>query len=675
MIHEYTLLPQPQTVRYDGGIFTLRPHLLIRTNCTKWADRFAQAMGTFTPQVKELPRLDEERLFIHLGEAESCPMEIPTQSEGYAIVVAPQYARILARDERGLANGVATWEQMVRQSSAAMPCVEIVDFPALANRGLMLDISRGRVYTLEYLKDLVVLMASLKLNVLQLYIEHTFAFSFLDDVHAGSDPITAAEIVELDSWCREHHVELQPNLQSFGHCNRLLTTPGYRHLRESDLYWTLSPADEGTYTLLKRMYDEYLPLFSSALLNIDSDETYDLGSGRSAALMAQMGDGRLYLQHLLRLRDLAAAQGKRLMVFGDVILHHPELIAEVPDDIVFLDWIYDPLDEYKTSAVFEKAGKPFWVCPGTGAWNTLFPRQEGAVRNITGLTLEGIRHGALGMLLCDWGDHGNYGMPALSYYAYAVAAATSWSGRDVDIALITKAFGVALGEPALADLHNLLSGIHRLPAMWSKNRSQCVIALFDEPLMGRTLTAPLPPADLEPMRPLPVGVAGVLDAESHHLMRPIFQLPEASLTGIEQIVAAARPLIDGIVDASYWSQYQYTVDAYALIVDKVRLGHRIRAGFTTCALDTATLLDWEIELRRMIQRYAHLQIAFIDIWRSVAKLSEIDQTLAYFAHIIERLDYLKAFLTTQRLALQTNHEPDYALATYQTAGYRSLPTY
>jgi hypothetical protein len=117
------------------------------------------------------------------------------------------------------------------------------------------------------------------------------------------------------------------------------------------------------------------------------------------------------------------------------------------------------------------------------------------------------------------------------------------------------------------------------------------------------------------------------------------------------------------------------VDAYALMVDKVRLGRRIRAGFATCALDTAALLDWEIELRRMIQRYAHLQIAFIDIWRSVAKLSEIDQTLVYFAHILERLDYLKSFLTTQRLALQTNHEPDYALATYQTAGYRSLPTY
>jgi len=291
------------------------------------------------------------------------------------------------------------------------------------------------------------------------------------------------------------------------------------------------------------------------------------------------------------------------------------------------------------------------------------------------LTLEGIRHGASGMLLCDWGDHGNYGMPALSYYAYAVAAAVSWTGEKPDDDTLPQAFETALAEPNLAKLHTLFQEIHRLPALWSKNRSQCIIALFDEPLVGRTLTAPLPPPDLEPMRPLPAGIDGVLDPESHHLMRPIFQLPEETLAGIERIVTQARPLANEIINTTYRSQYQYTVDVYALLVDKVRLGRRIRAGFLTSSLDCETLLDWENDLRRMIQRYTHLQIAFIDIWRSVAKLSEIDQTLVYFAHIIERLDYLKAFLTTQRQALQTNHEPDYALATYQTAGYRSLPTY
>lgn len=675
MNEKYNLLPQPHSIRYREGEFRIDSAKPISTNRVSLVRRFFEASGLDASQVRECEPRAREPAYVFIGEGVSDPADPPDHPEGYAIRVDSDCARIAAHTDRGLAYGISTWAQMTRQFPESMPAVEIIDFPVLANRGLMLDMSRGRVYTLDYLKKLVTLMASLKLNVLQLYIEHTFEFSFLEEVHRGSGPITASEIRELDEWCRFYDVELQPNLQSFGHCNRLLTTKEFRSLRESDLYWTLSPADEGSYSLLERMYDEYLPLFSSALFNIDSDETYDLGSGRSSRLMREMGNGRLYLQHLLRLREIAAGKGKKLMVFGDVIVHHPELIAEVPDDIVFLDWIYDPLNEYRTPAVFEKAGKPYWVCPGTGAWNTLFPRQEGAVRNIAGLVREGIRHGTEGMLLCDWGDHGNYGMPSHSYYAYAVAAAASWSGEAIEIGMLPAAFGKLLGEAALGDLHVLLEGIHRLPALWSKNRSQCVIALFDEPLTGRSLTSPLPPADLIPMKPLPPGVAGVLDPESHHLMRPIFRLPPETLDGIQKIANQARPLLASISDASLHSQYQYTLDAYSLMVDKVRLGGRIREGFSNCDLDADILLDWEIELRDLIKRYTRLEIDFIDIWRSFAKCSEIDLTLTYFAHIIERLDYLKAFIAAQRLNIQANREPDYALATYQTAGYRSLPTY
>ena len=87
------------------------------------------------------------------------------------------------------------------------------------------------------------------------------------------------------------------------------------------------------------------------------------------------------------------------------------------------------------------------------------------------------------------------------------------------------------------------------------------------------------------------------------------------------------------------------------------------------------ILDWERELRLLIGRYTSLEIAFIDNWRTFAKQSEIAITLTYFAHIMERLDYLKAWLGVQREALQTYHEVDYAFASYETAGYQSLPTY
>ncbi len=677
----YSLLPKPQLIVYAPEEFILQhKDLEIYTNSSKIGEKVRETLPFARREIICKPKVEGDRFFTQIGKTnrnviDPALVEVPSHPQGYVLKVEKGSVIIMSTTEQGLFYGFATWKQLVSQSEDSIRCLSIEDWPVLNNRGVMVDLSRGRVLTLEYLNDLVVTLASMKMNVLQLYIEHTFAFSFLSDVHEGTDPMTAEEIRALDAWCKEHYIELQANLQSFGHCNRLLTTKGYRHLRESDLYWTLSPSVEESYTLLDRMYAEFLPNFTSSILNVDSDETYDLGSDKSSSLMQEMGQGPLYLRHLLRLRSLAKKQGKTLMVFGDVVLHHPELLEEVPDDIIFLDWIYDPLERYTTPSKFAQAKKTFWVCPGTGAWNSLFPRQEGAYRNIMDLTLEGIEQGTEGMLLCDWGDHGSYAMPSFSYFSYAASSQVSWTGKDPGQAEVSCAFSLCMGEPPLEQLHMLLPEIHRLPALWSKNRSQCVIALFDEPLQGRMLTHPLPPKDLHYFKALPEGVSGVLDKESHHLMRPLFSLSNETLTSIKGIARKARPFAKGLSNASLKAQYGWLCDALDLLSDKVRLGREIREHFKATTLDCDLILDWEGELRLLIGRYARLEIEFIDIWRSFAKQSEIAITLTYFAHIMERLDYLKAWLGRQREAIETNHEVDYAFASYETAGYLSLPTY
>ena len=671
---KYSIIPTPQKIVYDNSKSTLDlASAALYTNCIEMAERFLDLTALKGLAPKEVSC--EDLYFLAIGSQETL---VPlADDQGYTLVIDETSIRIASFTEQGLWYGCMTLLQILNQDSddSQFQMCKIIDAPVLPNRGVMLDVSRGRVYTLSYLKDVAVLLSKMKLNVLQLYIEHTYEFSFLQKVHEGSNPLSAQEIRELDAWCKNYYIELQPNLQSFGHCNRLLTTAGLRHLRESDLYWTLSVAHDETYELLEKMYEEYLPNFTSPILNIDSDETYDLGSRASKTLMNQMGQGPLYLQHLLKVRELAKKQGKRLMVFGDVILHHPELLKQVPEDIIFLDWIYDPLPSYETPKQFAKAGCSFWVCPGTGAWNTLFPRQDGAYQNIMGLTLQGVANGAQGMLLCDWGDHGSYTPPAFSFPAFAVSAQASWSGEDPGVSYILQAVAKMLNEPALYSLHSILPAIHRLPAMWSKNRSQCVIALFDEPLCGRMITNPSPLDTLEALKPLPEDIKGVLDPESHHLMRPLFSISQKSLDEIRKIAEEARTASLKIQSESMKAQYLWLCDALELIVEKVRLGRHIRTQFLSAEVTEDQLLDWDAELRLMIRRYAVLQQNFVAWWNLVAKQSEIAITLTYFAHIIERLDYLRNWLLKQRQALETFHEVDYALSTYETAGYKSLPTY
>ncbi len=64
------------------------------------------------------------------------------------------------------------------------------DHPDLPVRGVMLDISRDKVPTMATLEAVIDRLASLKVNQVQLYSEHTFAYRNHPEVHAAASPST-----------------------------------------------------------------------------------------------------------------------------------------------------------------------------------------------------------------------------------------------------------------------------------------------------------------------------------------------------------------------------------------------------------------------------------------------------------------------------------------------------
>ena len=101
-----------------------------------------------------------------------------------------------------------------------------------ARRGLMLDISRNRVPTIQTLHSLIDALQVLNYNELQLYTEHTFAFAEHKTVWQNASPMTAKEILQLDGYCAERGIELVPNQNSFGHMERWLKHADYKSLAE-----------------------------------------------------------------------------------------------------------------------------------------------------------------------------------------------------------------------------------------------------------------------------------------------------------------------------------------------------------------------------------------------------------------------------------------------------------
>lgn len=375
------------------------------------------------------------------------------------------------RNEEGLRAGVATLRQLLREHGRRLPCLSIRDHADFAHRGLMLDVSRGRVPKLETLMQLASHLADFKINELQLYIEHTFAYRNYEPVWRDWGALTGEEILQLDAHCRRLGIELVPNQNSFGHLRYWLEHPPLKKLAETNKAWpdgggafirhpaTLAPNHPGTIPFLRELYDELLPHFTSRRINVGCDETWDLGLGQSKALCEKLGKGRVYLNFLKKIHRETSARGKQMLFWGDIILHYPELVKDLPENCVALNWGYEknhPFD--KEAGTFAKSKIPFYVCPGTATWMSAIGRHDTAFANLQTAARMGRKHGALGYLNTDWGDGGHPQPLAVSYLPYLVGASMSWCAESFDEKLLAPVisrdvfedFSGSAGKAALA---------------------------------------------------------------------------------------------------------------------------------------------------------------------------------------------------------------------------------
>lgn len=457
-----TLLPTPRRLRDRDGVFRLRrnlPIVLTGSNDDDFRSACALRSAVAHRTGLVLP-IETHGRTKDLGPR----IELTRRAEGgqsYRIRARPEVVTVIGDGAPGLRYGVETLSQMVRRS---IPACDVTDAPDLERRGLLIDVSRGKVPTLETLKGIVDLMVRLKLNLLMLYTEHTFRFRRHPLIGKDASPMTASEVRELDAYTAERHVELVPTLQSLGHMHQLLKIKGYQHLAESERCWSISPALEETYQLLEDLYAEYLGNFRSPWFNANCDEPVDLGKGQSKPWAEREGRGAVYRTHLERVEALARSFGKSTMVWGDVVHEHPEQISLLSRDLLLLDWWYEADHDFRRVRVFEKHGIPFMVCPGTSSWNALFPRVDNAIANIKGHADAGKKYGARGLVNTDWGDNGHYNLLGNSLFGFAWGAQTSWSTSDVDLRVFDGAFSRHVFDDSSTipgRLYRRLGSLHR----------------------------------------------------------------------------------------------------------------------------------------------------------------------------------------------------------------------
>ncbi|OGV77580.1 MAG: hypothetical protein A3K19_08990 [Lentisphaerae bacterium RIFOXYB12_FULL_65_16] len=415
---------------------------------------------------------------------------LPAQggTEGYALSAAPERLLIHAAGTQGLLHGVQTARQLIRANltNHSLPEIAIQDWPSLRYRGFQDDITRGPSSRLSMLETEVVLSSEFKMNFFTYYMEHQYAFTKHPAIGPADGSLTPGELRDLVAFAQPYGVDILGCQQSFGHSWQILRHKEYEHLRETS--GILCPVKEETYQLLDELYAEQVPLTPFPMFNICCDETEGLGTGPSKELADKIGVGGVYAQHLRRVHDLLKDKyGKRMMMWGDIILRHPENLKEIPQDTVMLTWGYHAGDSFENQITpFAKSGYDFFVCPGVSCWSRILPDFACANKNIRNFVRDGAKLGALGMLNTTWDDDGeNFNAP--NWHGALWGAECAWNGSTTEIDAFNRRIGAVLfGETAdhFGQAIALLTRTHTLPGFdgmmdrrfWALDVAECPVS-------------------------------------------------------------------------------------------------------------------------------------------------------------------------------------------------------
>jgi hypothetical protein len=428
-MREITVLPKVKQCIRGEGTFNIKVLRVSETQSEAACSILSRSIG------EEVVKSETPNIYIQQQEVWG--------EEGYSLEITAEALTIGYGTVKGLFYAGITLKYLLKQYDRLLPCMHIEDTPDLPVRGVLYDISRNKVPKLETLFKRVDLLADLKYNQLQLYVEGlSFEYEHYKEYLKQDSYMTKQEIKELQAYCKERFIELVPNQNTLGHMEGWLELEDFKHLRENpdgtmafgtwQLPSTLNPTHPESMQFIENITEDMLKHFESEYYNVNLDETFGLGLGASEFLVEKIGKEGIYIEWVKKMYDLAQKNNRKMMMWGDIILSYKEKLSELPKDIILMDWGYE--DHYPFNQDCKKlkeSGLTFYVCPGTSSWLSITGRTENMLGNVDKAVSCAHEYGAKGLIMTDWGDRGHWQTGVISYPGFVYGASKAWNKKEV----------------------------------------------------------------------------------------------------------------------------------------------------------------------------------------------------------------------------------------------------
>ena len=457
------LIPQPQQISYGSHQLRIRGLSIRLATDSSLEDRFAarELSSCLSNVAREPIRVSQGKasgtliVLKRIGKVEALPLPGehpgPGSREAYTLKVMPDGAEVQATSSAGLFYGVQTFCQLIEGNAAeaVLPEVEIRDWPSLAYRGTMVDMSHGPLPKEEEIKRQLDFLARWKANQYYLYSEDSIELDGYPLLNPNGR-LTKDEVRRIIAYARERHIDVVPNFDLYGHQHDLFRIEKYSGLSDEQHGTEFDPSNPRVKPLLTDWISQFADLFPSAFVLIGLDETFQIEAAPPAQGTAATPT-ELFVKQLTTVTRLFQERGKQVMAYDDIMVKYPQIIPALPRELIAVAWYYTPEDPtYKRWLGPLIANHvPHMVQPGVTSYNDITPDFDTTFQNIDTFLAAGRNSGALGLINSVWADDAQlFFRTSLPGMAYGAAAA--WQSVPMDRAHFFSDYARVLYPAAIA---------------------------------------------------------------------------------------------------------------------------------------------------------------------------------------------------------------------------------
>lgn len=354
-----------------------------------------------------------DKEFIKFVSDQFVDMTVKYHDTNVRISIAERFS--VKKDNKNVEITVAEKFQLFFAFSILFANIEKESFEFVKNTSyktvcFMLDCSRSAVLNIESCKKLILLLAKLGYNALELYTEDTYEIPSEPYFGHLRGRYTQKELKELDAYAKEFGIELIPCIQTLAHLDNIFLWPEYWNIH--DIWDCLLIDDEKSYELIDKMFQSVSDCFTSRTIHIGFDEPYYAGRGKYLNRNGSFDKNKILRHHLEKVLSIAKKYGFTCKIYTDMFLHGGEFEKgePLPDNVKLVYWnYYSPKkSEYtKDYAKMEKYLNNIEFRAGDWKWLGNAPMNKYGIRR-TKAGMNAAREKKLNAVsLSAWGDNGN----------------------------------------------------------------------------------------------------------------------------------------------------------------------------------------------------------------------------------------------------------------------------